>query len=124
VHFTDLNVFHMGDTFFNGGYPYIDVNAGGGLDGIIAAAESVLARSNSATRIIPGHGALASPDDLRAYVDMLTTARARFQSLIDQGRSEDEVVAANPTAEFDAQWGGGFMNAENFTRFSYRSLTN
>ena len=55
---------------------------------------------------------------------MLRVCRDRFQSLIDQGRSEDDVVAANPTAEFDAQWGGGFMNAETFTRYAYRSLTN
>jgi len=124
IHFTDLNAFHMGDTFFNGGYPFIDYGSGGSINGIIAAAEMVLARSNAATKIIPGHGPLATPADLRAYLEMLRTCRDRFQSLIDQGRSEDEVVAANPTAEYDAQWGGGFMNAESFTRFAYRSLTN
>lgn len=124
VHYTDLNAFHMGDTFFNGGYPLIDFAAGGDLNGIIAAGEMVLSRSNSATRIIPGHGPLATRDDLESYVEMLTTVRDRFQSLIDQGRSEDEVVAANPTAEFDAQWGQGFMNAETFTRFAYRGMTN
>lgn len=124
VHYTDLNAFHMGDTFFNGGYPFIDVGSGGSINGIIAAGEDVLARSNAATRIIPGHGSLATRADLQAYVDMLTTCRDRIQALIDQGRSEDEVVAANPTAQFDAQWGGGFMNAETFTRFAYQSLTN
>jgi glyoxylase-like metal-dependent hydrolase (beta-lactamase superfamily II) len=123
VHFTNLNAFHMGDTFFNGGFPFIDVGSAGSLDGIIAAGELVLSRSNSATRIIPGHGALASPIELRAYVDMLTDMRSRLQSLIDQGMSEDEVVAANPTAAFDAQWGQGFMNGETFTRLSYQSMT-
>jgi hypothetical protein len=54
---------------------------------------------------------------------MLVTARGKIQALIDQGMSEDEVVAARPTAEFDATWGQGFMNPENFTRFSYQSLT-
>lgn len=124
IHFTNLNAFHMGDTFFNGGYPFIDYGSGGSINGIIAAAEAVLARSNAATKIIPGHGALATPVELRAYLEMLRACRDRFQSLIDQGRSEDDVVAANPTAEFDAQWGGGFMNAETFTRYAYRSLTN
>jgi glyoxylase-like metal-dependent hydrolase (beta-lactamase superfamily II) len=124
VHYTNLNAFHMGDTFFNGGFPFIDVGSAGSLEGIVAAGEMVLARSNSATRIIPGHGALATPDDLRAYVDMLTACRDRIRALIDQGRSEDEVVAANPTAAFNDQWGAGFMNAETFTRLAYQSMAN
>ena len=123
VQFTNLNAFHMGDTFFNGGFPYIDVNAGGSLDGYIAAAKSVLARSNAETKIIPGHGPLATPADLSAFLAMLEDVHDRLQALIDQGMSEDEVVAADPTAEYDATWGGGFMNPENFTRFAYRSMT-
>lgn len=123
VHFTNLNAFHMGDTFFNGAYPFIDVDSNGSFDGIIAAGEAVLARSNAQTRIIPGHGALASRSDLEQYVDVLKTIRARFQSLIDQGRSEDQVVAAGVTAEWDATWGSGFMSAERFTRLAYQSLT-
>ena len=123
VHFTNLNAFHMGDTFFNGTFPFIDVGAAGSLEGIIAAAEEVLRRSNAATRIIPGHGPLATPEDLRTYLDVLTTVRGRLQTLIDQGRTEDEVVAANPTSEYDATWGAGFMNAETFTRFAYQSMT-
>ena len=122
VHYTDLNAFHMGDTFFNGGFPFIDVGAGGSLAGYIAAAESVLARSNSDTLIIPGHGALATPDDLRAFLDMLRTVNGRITSMIERGMTEDEVVAANPTSEYNAQWGGGFMNAETFTRFAYQGM--
>jgi cyclase len=122
IHFTNLNVFHMGDTFFNGAYPFIDVASDGSFDGIIAAAEAVLARSNSQTRIIPGHGPLATRADLETYVDVLKTIRARFQSLIDQGRSEDQVVAADVTSEWDATWGAGFMNPEQFTRLAYQSM--
>ena len=124
VHFTNLNAFHMGDTFLNGGFPYVDVNSNGSLDGIVAAADAVLARSNSQTRIIPGHGPLATPDDLREYRDMLAGVRDRLRSLVDQGLSEDEVVAAGPPAAFEEQWGGGFMSGENFTRFAYRAMTN
>ena len=123
VHFTNLNAFHMGDTFFNGVYPFIDVDSDGSFDGIIAAGEAVLARSNSETRIIAGHGELASRSDLEAYVDVLKTIRGRFQSLIDQGRSEDQVVAAGVTSEWDATWGAGFMSPERFTRLAYQSLT-
>jgi glyoxylase-like metal-dependent hydrolase (beta-lactamase superfamily II) len=123
IHFTNLNVFHMGDTFVNGGYPFVDLDSAGSFDGIIAAGEAVLARANSATRIIPGHGALATREDLEHFIDVLKTIRGRFQSLIDQGRSEDQVVAAGVTSEWDATWGTGFMSAERFTRLAYQSLT-
>jgi glyoxylase-like metal-dependent hydrolase (beta-lactamase superfamily II) len=123
IHFTNRNVFHMGDTFFNGNYPYIDIGSEGSLDGIIAAGESVLARANAQTRIIPGHGPLADRDDLENYISILKTIRGRFQSLIDEGRSEDQVVAAGVTSEWDAAWGAGFMSPEQFTRFAYQSLT-
>jgi len=113
----------MGDTFFNGTYPFIDVSSDGSLDGIIAAGENVLSRSNAETKIIPGHGALASPDDLRRDLEILRAVRERIQSLIDEGRSEDQVVAANPTSEWDESYGGGFMNPETFTRLAYQSLS-
>lgn len=123
VHFTNLNAFHMGDTFFHGAYPFIDVGSDGSFDGLIAAAESVLARANSQTRIIPGHGALADRDGLENYINTLKTIRSRFQSLIDEGRTEDQVVAAGVTSEWDEAWGAGFMNPEQFTRLAYQSLT-
>jgi len=122
VHYTNLNAFHMGDTFFNGGYPFIDVGAGGSLAGIVAAAREVLGRTNAATKIIPGHGNLATQADLRNYLEIMSTIEQRIQSLIDQSRSEDEVVAADPTSEWDATWGTGFMNAETFTRLAYQSM--
>ena len=84
---------------------------------------AVLARSDANTKIIPGHGALANKADMQRFHDMLVKVRSNIQILITQGRTEDEVVAAKPTAEFDAAWGTGFMNPENFTRFAYQSLT-
>ena len=123
IHFTNANVFHMGDTFVNGGYPFIDRSSEGSFDGIIRAGESVLARANGETRIIPGHGALASRADLENWIGVLRTIRSRFQSLIDEGRSEDQVVAAGVTSEWDATFGTGFMNPEQFTRLAYQSLT-
>ncbi len=122
VHFPRANVFHMGDTFFRGRYPFIDVDSGGGVDGVIAAANFVLERSNDATRIIPGHGELATPAHLREYRDMLETVRLRVAGMVAEGHSEDEVVAASPTADLGAGWGedaGG-----RFVRAVYRSLAN
>jgi glyoxylase-like metal-dependent hydrolase (beta-lactamase superfamily II) len=122
VHFTNANVIHTGDTYMKDIYPFIDVGSGGSIDGFIASSAAVLARSDASTKIIPGHGALASKADMQRFHDMLVEVRGNIQTLIDQGRSEDEVVAAKPTAEYDAGWGGGFMNAESFTRFAYQSL--
>jgi cyclase len=123
VHFTNANVIHTGDTYMKDVYPFIDVGSLGSIDGFIASADAVLSRADANTRIIPGHGALANRADMQRFHDMLVAVRGKIQALIDQGMSEDEVVAAKPTAEFDAAWGQGFMNPESFTRFSYQSLT-
>ncbi|MDH5642600.1 MAG: MBL fold metallo-hydrolase [Gemmatimonadota bacterium] len=119
VHFTKANVFHMGDTFFNGRYPFIDVGSNGGINGVIGAASAVLEKVNSETKIIPGHGPLASASDLVLYRDMLVAVRDRIQAMMDEGMSEDEVLASNPTSEFDETFGN---NSERFVRFSYQSL--
>jgi glyoxylase-like metal-dependent hydrolase (beta-lactamase superfamily II) len=123
VHFTNLNAFHMGDTYVNGGFPFVDVGSAGTLDGIIAAGEEVLGLSDEATKIIPGHGPLATPADLRAWIETLATIRDRMQSLIDAGRTEDEVVAANPTSEWNETLGAGYMSGERLTRLAYQGMT-
>ena len=118
VHLMGDNVIHMGDTFFRGRYPFIDTNSGGDVDGVIEAANEGLALSNSATKIIPGHGEVATPDDLRAYRDMLVAVRDRIKLMKNDGMSEDEVVTARPTADFDAEWG---TNPERFVRAVYQT---
>lgn len=119
IHFEKADVFHTGDAIVNGRYPFIDVDTGGNLNGIIAAADKVLALAKPTTKIIPGHGALATPDDVRAYRDMLVAARDRIQKLVDQGKSAEEVVAAKPTSDLDAKWGA---QSERFVRGAYHSL--
>jgi cyclase len=122
VQFANLNVIHTGDTYMKDTYPFIDRSSQGTIDGFIAASEIVLARSDAGTKIIPGHGALATRADYQRFHDMLVKVRANLKTLIDQGKTEDEVVAAKPTAEFDAVWGVGFMMPDNFVRFAYQSL--
>jgi glyoxylase-like metal-dependent hydrolase (beta-lactamase superfamily II) len=122
VQFANLNVFHTGDTYVKDQYPLIDISSQGSIDGFISASEAVLARSDAGTKIIPGHGELATKADLQRFHDMLVAVRAKIKALVDQGKSEDETVAAAPTADFDAQWGGGFMKPEPFTRMAYQSL--
>ena len=123
VHFRRANVLHMGDTFFNGVYPFIDLSSGGSVEGMIAAAERGLALAVANTKIIPGHGPLATRDQLRAYRDVLVAARDRVRAAIAAGRTLEQVKAARPLAEFDATWGAGFMKPDNFLAIVYQDLS-
>jgi cyclase len=114
VHFRKSNVIHMGDLFFNGFYPFIDYSTGGTPDGMIAAADRALALANDTTKIIPGHGPLATKADLKTYRDMLGAVVPRIKALVKEGKKLDEIVAAKPTAEFDERWGKGFIPPARF----------
>ena len=103
VHFRRAGVVHMGDLFFNGMYPFVDLSSGGSFEGFIAAADRALALGEG-TRIIPGHGPVGTRADLRAYRDMLVTVRDRVKPLVQGGKTPAEVVAARPTADLDAKW--------------------
>lgn len=123
IRFRKANVIHMGDVFFNGNYPFIDVDSGGSVDGIVAAADKVLASIDGGTRLIPGHGGLGTKADLQAYRDVVAGIRDRVKALIAQGKTLDQVIAAKPSAQWDATWGKGFMGPDVFVSFVYRSLT-
>ena len=124
LHFENANVIHTGDTFVVGCYPFIDVDSGGDIDGLIAGGYRTLSIADDDTVIIPGHGPLSDADSLAEWLDMLKATRMNMQSLIDQGMSEDEAWAAGPTAAFDDSYSQGcFMNPENYSRLLYQSLT-
>ncbi|MBL8522045.1 MAG: MBL fold metallo-hydrolase [Betaproteobacteria bacterium] len=114
IHFRKSNVIHMGDTFFNGFYPFIDTSSGGHPDGVIAVADRVIALSDDNTRIIPGHGPVCDKKDLKVYRDMLATIWGRVQKLAKEGKSLDDIIAAKPTADFDERWGKGFIPPARF----------
>ncbi|MBQ0720608.1 MAG: MBL fold metallo-hydrolase [Gammaproteobacteria bacterium] len=122
VHFTGANVIHAGDTFFNGFYPFIDVDSGGGIAGMIAACDVVLALANDNTKIMPGHGPLANKADLLAFRNMLAQAQANIQALIDGGKTEAEVVAAKPLAKLDKEWGDGFLPSDVWVKIVYSGM--
>jgi glyoxylase-like metal-dependent hydrolase (beta-lactamase superfamily II) len=121
VWFRKADVVHMGDNFFVGSLPYIDLDSGGDLAGMIAAAEYVLAQATETTKIIPGHGALAGTAQLRDFHAMLTTIRDRVQGHIDAGRSLDEILAADPVAGYE-QFANNWMTVERFVGIVYNSL--
>ncbi len=119
VQFIDANVIHAGDLFFNGFYPFIDVQHGGSLRGMIDGADRILALSNDDTRIIPGHGPLASRADLVSYRDMLVTVLQRLRALKADGKTAAEAVAAKPLADLETEWGDGFMPGDKWIGIVY-----
>ena len=122
IQFVKADVIHTGDCFVNGSYPIIDTSSGGRVDGILIAAERVLAAASDTTRIIPGHGRLASKADLVAYRDTVKTVRDRVAKLKAEGKSRDAVVAAKPSAEFDAKWGQGFVKGDMLVGLIFDTL--
>jgi glyoxylase-like metal-dependent hydrolase (beta-lactamase superfamily II) len=123
VHFRKSNVLHLGDTFFNGSYPFFDMSTGGSFDGMISAAEKALSMSDASTKIIPGHGPLADKKALETYLSVLRTIRDRVKKLVDAGKTVDEAIKAKPLADFDATWGKGFLQPEQFLRLVHASLS-
>ncbi len=124
VWFVEDNALHTGDLFFNGMFPYIDIGSGGSIRGTVAAADKMLARVNAETKIIPGHGPLTGRDDLRAYRDFLTTVADAIEGMIADGKTEAEVVAAKPTADFDAHFNRiGFFKPDQWVALIYKDLS-
>lgn len=122
IFFRDANIIHTGDVFFNGMFPFIDLDSGGSLEGYLEAQEDVLSIAGPLTRIIPGHGPVASKADLQAAHDMLTDARDRVRALVDEGKSVDEVLVANPLGSYHDEWNWEFITTERMTRTIYRAL--
>jgi len=122
IHFPASNVIHMGDMFFNGMYPYVDLDAGGSIQGMVAAAQLALSMANESTRIIPGHGPLGMAEDLKNYQDFLIEASANVQTLIDKDMKLEQIIAAEPTREWDESLGKTWITPPQFVTFIYNSL--
>jgi len=123
VVFRKANVVHMGDVFFGDAYPFIDLSSGGSINGTIAACDRVLAMIDDRTKVIRGHGPVSDKAGLAAYRDMLAAIRDRVQAQVRAGKSLEETIASNPTAQFDEVWGKGYFKPAKFVETVYRSLT-
>jgi len=122
VHFTEADVLHTGDTFWNRNYPFVDYSTGGSIDGQIRAAEANVAKVSATTIVIPGHGAVGGKADLTLFRDVLVEAREKVAQLKKQGRTLEEVIAAKPTARYDAEWGQGFQSPKSFLGWVYQGV--
>ena len=111
IYFRNANIVHMGDVF-NAGYPFIDAGNGGDLDGMIEFSKRVLNTINEDTSVLPGHGPVLGYEDLELFINMLDIVRDRISYLIDTGSSLEDVIAAEPTREFDDRYGdpSGLIN--------------
>lgn len=122
VWFEQAKVLHMGDLYFNGLYPFIDVDAGGSIHGMIAGVQRALAMIDDSVVVVPGHGPLSNRAELKNYGDMLIIARDRVAALKAQGKSLEQAIAAKPTAEYDVALGGKFISPQLLVELIYRSL--
>lgn len=123
IHFTEANVIHAGDTFFNGLFPYIDLDSGGSVDGFINAQMTMVSMSNDETTIIPGHGPLSNKAELQAAVDMLIDAKSIIAKHVKDGKSLEEVVKANPLKKYHEGWNWGFITTERMTTQLFNDIS-
>jgi glyoxylase-like metal-dependent hydrolase (beta-lactamase superfamily II) len=122
--FRGSNVIHAGDVFFSYVFPFIDLDNGGSVAGYLAAQRRVLAMSDDDTIVLAGHGKIVSNKaDLQAAIDMLVDAESRVETLVLEGMTEEEVLGANPLADYHDTWNWSFITTERMTQTLYRSLT-
>ena len=124
IYWQKANAIHMGDTFFNKvSFPFIDLESGGSIDGAIAAARRGLELVQPGGRVIPGHGPLATREDLAAYLAMLEDVRAKVAAGMEAGRTRDQVIASKPAAPYLATTQEGFIKADDFVGTVFDSLS-
>jgi glyoxylase-like metal-dependent hydrolase (beta-lactamase superfamily II) len=122
VHFTDADIIDVADTFWNGHFPFIDYSTGGSIDGMIRAAEANVASVTDKTIVISGHGPVGNKSQLIEFRDMLVSVHEKVSTLKKEGKSLEEVIAARPTADYDAKWGGFVIDGNFFTRLVYAGV--
>ncbi|MGL4542337.1 MAG: MBL fold metallo-hydrolase [Polymorphobacter sp.] len=121
--FTKANVIHMGDTFMTTSYPFADLSSGGNVRGYLVAHDTALALGNAATRYIPGHGKVSDRAGLVEYRTMVADTIAAVEAAMAGGKTVEAVVAAKPTAAWDARWGNAFIKPDAWVRTIYASLS-
>jgi glyoxylase-like metal-dependent hydrolase (beta-lactamase superfamily II) len=122
IWFEKANVVHMGDTFVNGFFPFVDAESGGTIAGVIESANRVLGRAKGATKIVPGHGPLATLAELAEFRDMLVDVKARIEKGIASGKTMEQFIASKPLADLEAEWGDGFMKTDPFITLVWMNL--
>lgn len=123
IHFKTSNIIHMGDNYFAGNYPFIDLSSGGSVKGVINTFERVLAMTNNDTKIIPGHGPMMTPQGIRESKALVEKIYSIVEKWVKDGRTLEETIAANPLAEFNDTWGKGFIRPDAMVMILYKDIT-
>ena len=124
IFFPKANVVHMGDDYVRYGFPFIDVTAGGSVQGMIAACDKVIAMLPPDVKVIPGHGQLSNLAEVRDYVQMLKGTTAAVEAALKKGSTLDQMKKDKILAAWDKQYAGKFITADIFIETVYNSLTN
>ncbi len=122
IYFEQANVLHTGDLMFNGMFPFVDITSGGSFSGYVAASHLIAGMSDDETRIIPGHGPLASKADIALSLDMLSGTMNAVQAEIDAGKDIEATLDAAPLTPWVEDWAWGFIDEARFTRLIYADL--
>ncbi len=122
IFFPKSNVVHMGDDFVTYGFPFIDVEAGGSIDGMIDGVEKVLAQVPADVKIIPGHGPVSGVEDVRAYLAMLKATRDAVAGAMKEGKTVDQMKQAKLLDPWK-KYSGDFINSDAFIETLYNSLS-
>ena len=125
VYFSGSNVLHMGDTYFNGKYPYIDISAGGSIQGYLEAHKKALLLIDDETKIIPGHLKLSTKAELQGYTNKLAQLKEVVEAEIKMGKTEQDIIANSSLTKFldDENFGDWFIKPEIMRKIVYLSLT-
>jgi cyclase len=128
IRFENADAIMIGDFYRNYGYPFIDTNNGGSLQGALEALEATMKIAGPNTKLIPGHGTIINRTDIVPYRDMILDVKAKVQRMIGEGKTEQEVIAAKVTAPYDAKIPGGLLpagagtSADRFVGMVYAQL--
>jgi glyoxylase-like metal-dependent hydrolase (beta-lactamase superfamily II) len=122
IYYTEADILHTGDTFWNRSYPFIDYSTGGSIDGQIRAAEENLNNISDKTVVIPGHGPVCRKPDLVVFRDVLVEIKEKVAKLKRQGRTLPEIINSKPGARYDAEWGQSFMSPSAFVELVFQGV--
>jgi hypothetical protein len=111
AHFHVAKLIYLGEVFPGDGYPVVDPTQGGTLDGVL---NTLGGWTDNAFRIVPARGEVTNGASVKAFRDMIVTVRDRVKRLVDAGRTEDQILSEHPTADFDARWGHGRVQPDQF----------
>jgi cyclase len=122
ISFPGHDILAVGDYYRSVGYPFVDLNNGGSLTGILDGLGATIGRAGPNTKIIPGHGPITDRNGLIASRDMILAVRDKVAVLVSQGKTLEEVIAAKPTADFDGQVSQGAQSSERFVKWLYTEV--